>query len=865
MLLMLFSGFAGLGYQIVWTQQLSAWLGHEIISVLAVVAAFFGGLAIGAHFLGQRIIRSARPLHWYAGCELLIAVWGLALVLLMPFASPIMLDLIGSQPSQTWHWFVAFTGPFVLLLPATAAMGATLPAIERSCGELRERGFAIGALYAANTAGALLGVLGCTFVLVPWLGLNASAMICALLNLLCAVIAWQWLARSFARIDLPPLPLAGGARRIATLLFISGLLGIGYEVVVVRVLSQIAEDTVYTYALLLAVYLLGTAAGAAIYQRYLAKRLKRQQLADALLGALAAACLLGTMALWPSAWLKPELQAWLGQGVMGGLGSETLIALAAFGLPTLAMGAVFSHLCVIAREEGMPFGSALAVNTFGAALAPLLFGVLLLPLLGPKLLLVDIVIAYLLLLPWRRWLMLPVAGSAAVALVLAAFGGKLAFVDLPEEGKLLSHRDGVMAAVSVIEDGNGVRTLRINNRQQEGSNISFRVDARQAYLPLLLHPAPRDVLLLGLGTGLTARAAAEDAGLRVDAVELLPEVVSAWSYFDDAPGLVESAPSPHIMVGDARRYVRASTRQYDVIIADLFHPARSGAGALYTVEHFSAVQQRLAADGLFCQWLPLHQLDVNTLRSIVRSFLAVYPQAVAMLATNSLDTPVIGLIGRKTLNKAAEGGAAFDRRQLRGRIAGYGLPERLGEQRLNNELALLGNIIAGPAALAKFSAAAPLNTDERPVVVHRAPFITYAPDSRPRDRLLSVLEELKPSPRDVVGLAADDTEQRWQQRLDAYWQARNHFIAAGIGIRPTSDPQAMLAQVRAPLLAIVRESADFAPAYDPLLSVAMALAAQHPDEARALLADLAAANPQRREAGIGLQRLDALAFEASRR
>src|SRR6185295_20357602 len=109
-----------------------------------------------------------------------------------------------------------------------------------------------------------------------------------------------------------------------------------------------------------------------------------------------------------------------------------------------------------------------------------------------------------------------------------------------------------------------------------------------------------------------------DPTLQVDAVELLPEVIAASSYFAKSDRL-------HVMTGDARRFVRASREHYDVIVADNFHPARSGSASLYTVEHFRAVQARLAADGLFCQWLPLHQLDLDTLRSIVSSFIAVYP------------------------------------------------------------------------------------------------------------------------------------------------------------------------------------------------------------------------------------------------
>ena len=118
MALMVASGFAGLGYQIVWTQQSALWLGHDSAAVLAVVAAFFGGLGLGSLLAAPRIERSARPLRWYAACELLIAGWSLVLAFLLAPASGLLLAITGPQPSPSWQWTVAFVGTFGLLLPA---------------------------------------------------------------------------------------------------------------------------------------------------------------------------------------------------------------------------------------------------------------------------------------------------------------------------------------------------------------------------------------------------------------------------------------------------------------------------------------------------------------------------------------------------------------------------------------------------------------------------------------------------------------------------------------------------------------------------------------------------------------------------
>jgi len=839
LVLMIASGFAGLGYQIVWTQQSALWLGHETAAILAVVAAFFGGIALGSFVLSARIDRSTRPARWYAGCEAVIGIWSLALAALMNPSARLLLRAIGDQPSPFHHWLIAFGGTFLLLLPATASMGATLPAMERLLAGLRRDGSPIALLYAANTFGAVLGTLGAAFVLAPMFGFTATAAICACLNLICAVAAFAILPRSSTPVV---APMVTQSREHLRTLAATGFLGIGYEVLVVRVLSQVAENTVYTFALLLAVYLIGTALGAAGYNRW-----RRSRSADAtrdqLLHAQTLTCLLGILALAFADVLKHTVTHFLGNTMSAALAAETTLALAAFLLPTFVMGALFSHLVTAARASGIDFGRALGVNTLGAALAPIVFGVLALPMFGARPALLIVAAGYLALVSSHAWRTTPHWSIAGAIAAMAIWSPTLALVTMPEGARLVSHIEGAGATVSVIEDRNGVRTLHINNRQQEGSNITLIADGRQALLPILLHPHPRKALFLGLGTGITARSAAEDPSLHVDAVELLPEVIDASARFTDA--FEANNPRFRVLAADSRRFVRTAREHYDVIVADNFHPARSGSGSLYTIEHFAAVRDRLAPSGLFCQWLPLHQMDLATLRSIVRSFLHEYPNAWAMLATNSLDTPIIGLVAR-------EGNARFDVPAIRSRIDAARIPLRAADFGIPDELALLGSFVAGPAALSRFAADAPLNTDDHPVIMYSAPHITYAPDSLPRDRLITLIDALGLEAHELLA-SADDGELN--RRLAAYWNARNRFLEAGRRIQPTTDVTRMLAQVREPLLEVLRISPEFRPAYDPLLRMAMDLARSDAADARTLLQELARAQPARTEAPQALQAL----------
>jgi spermidine synthase len=382
-----------------------------------------------------------------------------------------------------------------------------------------------------------------------------------------------------------------------------------------------------------------------------------------------------------------------------------------------------------------------------------------------------------------------------------------------------------MASVSVVADAQGIERLRINNRAQEGSSASGLVEWRLAQLPLLLHAAPRHALFLGLGTGFTAAAAAQES-VQVDAVELLPEVIEAAGHFAQSPHAPRVTGAVRSVAADARRFVQAGDRRYDVIVSDLFHPARSGAGALYTVEQFSAVRQRLAPNGLFCQWLALHQMDLDSLRSIVAAFMQVYPQALAVLASNSLDSPVLGLIARPDQ-------PGFDVTELQTQLEQID-PVTRRAARLEDVFALLGSVLAGPQALAEFAHDAPVNSDNHPVVVHQAPWTTYAPQTTPRQRLLTLLRQLQPRADQVLraphGIMAD--------RLQAYWEARRRYIELGASTRFAADPAVMLARTEQPLLALLRLSPDFRPAYDPLRSMAKAIEATDPAHAKALANEL---------------------------
>lgn len=843
------SGGAALGCQIAWSKMFATGLGHEMPAVLAVVGAFMGGMASGAVMLDRLICRSREPGRWYAWLEIVIAAWGCVSVLVIPQINETSLRLIGLEPSPFQHWAVAFGLPFLALLPATAAMGATLPAMERFACPLVRDGRCLGALYAANTMGAVTGGLVSAFLIVPMLGLSRSVCLLAQLNLLCGVLA-LFLGGPLARSGSPKNSALNEPNGISTLrldstVLLTGLLGIGYEVVGVRVLSQVLENTIYTYATGLAVFLLATSVGAAVYQRWWRGRNASPALAT-LLGALSLSCELGTYDLAHAQGIYDACRQALGGTVTGRLAAEMATSALVFTLPAFFMGATFSHLLQSSRRPDGGVGRAVAWNALGGALAPVLFGVWLLPVIGSKWSLVSIAICYLLLLPrisgWR-WLLS--AGSLALILVLP---DKLQLIELPPGSKPRAYREGVMASVAVIEDVAGQRTLRVNNRFQMGGTASAGKEYLQAHIPLLLHPNPNRALFLGTGTGITLGAATVHPNLQSDGVELVPEVVAVMSEFEPQNFMVGRAFSPTdsprqvtMHIADARRFVRATTNQYDVIVADLFHPARDGAGSLYTVEHFGALRARLTLDGLVCQWLPLYQLDEPTLKVIIATFLRVFPHAQGWLLQMNVDTPVLGLI-------SSQASHPYDQGWIERRLNTASLTKELKKLSLADSVRFFGNFMLGGETLREFAGDAPLNTDDQPRVTFGAPRFVYQQNHSAYGCLLKLLEL---DNENLPGLVLGDSSSGFAQRLSRYWQARDVYLRGLISDAEGRSTAAIDDYVESACL-----SEDFTAGYAHCLTLASLQAKENPGAAKVLLRRLAAAQPARPVAREMLERLE---------
>jgi spermidine synthase len=263
-------------------------------------------------------------------------------------------------------------------------------------------------------------VLLSAFVIVPGLGFSRTVLLLAALNLACAITVWLIESRTHGVASPVPqtsAPALSDARLALTVL-ITGLLGIGYEVLGVRVLAQVLENTIYSFASALAVYLLGTAAGAALGHRFLRHRISVTVLSRLLVG-LSMSCIAGALALTQADRVYRACRTAWGDSFLSVAAAEMTAAALVFGFPTVLMGAVFSQLVQAAKRDRDGVGRAVALNTLGAAAAPVLFGVLLLPSCGSKGALVLVGLSYLCLVPHiNRWLWIGVGATIGLALLL---------------------------------------------------------------------------------------------------------------------------------------------------------------------------------------------------------------------------------------------------------------------------------------------------------------------------------------------------------------------------------------------------------------------------------------------------------------
>jgi len=670
------SGLTALIYQTVWQRMFRLVFGSSTAASAAVLGIFLGGLGLGGLWLGTRAERHERPLSYYANLELGVALIAAVTPFTLDLASRGYFALGGSATLGTAGATVLRLLIVVLVMgPAVVLMGGTLPAaaraIEHDSDASRGR---LALLYATNTLGAVLGALLSTFLMFELLGTRLTLWTAVLINLLIAV-----LARSTGR-DSPALPSASAADSasddapaaephgvtappalVYTVLGVVGFAFVCLELVWYRMLAPIMGGSGYTFGVVLAVALAGIGAGGYAYSR-------RDPARPATLGLLAMTLLLEALAIGIpfalgdvlalyAAYLRPSAAIGFNALVVSWIATACVVVFPAACVAGYQFPVLFALLGRGRVRVARHVGIAYAFNTLGSIAGALAGGFWLLPgagALGTWRALIVILtafgglsLAFGVRRPWQvgRLVMPVLVGGLALCCVRAegpgalwrrgAIGaGRFKEMDLSRNqltairrartSDLLWERDGIESTIGLTSDQGLAFWV---NGKIDGAVIGDRgTQAMLGLTPVALHPQPRSVFVLGLGTGMTAGWVAAVPGIeRVDVAELEPAVLDVARAAHQANLEALSQPNLHVFQGDGREFLLTTDQRYDVIVSEPSNPYRAGVASLFTTEFYSAAAGRLTDNGLFGQWLQGYEVDVSSLRTVLRTMRTVFP------------------------------------------------------------------------------------------------------------------------------------------------------------------------------------------------------------------------------------------------
>jgi spermidine synthase len=727
------SGFAGLVYELLWVRALALVFGNTAQATATTLAVFFLGASLGQLAAGRIAARARNPLRLYAALEILVAATAAAYFAILPVyraTFPPLLARLGSDSLiLTAACAVLAAGA---MAPLTFFMGATLPVmghlLVRRADELAPT---FGLLYAVQTVGGALGAFTAGFWLPGSVGFTRTYLLAMAVSTSIAGLAFLVGRTAEARsATAAPAdagsrqlqPHIGGAHALASVIAcLSGFATLSIEVLWTQMFAQVLHNSVYSFSAILVTFLVSLGLGGLLARAVARIRSGRP------LAALVVLLVLSGVAVAFSAfafdWMTDGRSALEGAGWGGYVRALFVCAAAVMLGPGIILGSVFPYTLRLARraERGaaIVIGELAAWNTVGAVAGSLYAGFVSLPWLGLWASLRAIALLYLL----GAAIAAGAGGRALRALALAPivaavllFTGldptRLTRVALAPGEELKSVSESASGTVAVTET-DGVRFLTLNRHYIVGGNGSVDSDRRQAELPMLLHPQPRSLFFLGLGTGATAGAALFHPVERVTVAEIIPGVVQAArdSFAPLTNGLFSDARA-RIEIGDARTVLLADPQHYDVIVGDLFVPWQAGTGSLYTREHFASVRDRLTDDGLFAQWLPLYQMSWREFSVIARTMLEVFPLVTVWRGDFSGPEPVVALVGQRSARPLDLDAVVANVRRRQGG-EGYPAPRA-------RALALLfyaGNMTAARALVD----AAPINTDDRPVIEYLAP------------------------------------------------------------------------------------------------------------------------------------------------
>ena len=666
--LFLLSGAAALVYQVIWARWLGLVFGNTTTSISIILGAFMLGLALGSWAAGRVVRRLANPMRAYAsrvggpgpGGRACPGARG------APPSRPAAGASADSPAAATIGWRVALA--FALLLVPTSLMGATLPLLTEHFRRDPRHGrvWRAGVLYACNTIGAAMGVIAASFVAIELLGVRATTIVAAGLNLLVAALGFA-LARQVACAPARAGSSASaqvrtslGAGTALLALGLSGGLALGSEVLWTRTLQLVIGNSTYAFATILVVYLVGVALGSAAFSGVV----KRSRRLEGWLVALLLGMGVWTLLASEGFGLLQSLVAADPESVGARLGFYLQAAALLLPLAILSGGMFPAGTRLLEPDAddagGEQVARAYAWNTIGAVVGSLVAGFVVaarfdffqaVDLLAGGYALAAVGVGALFLASGGLG-----RAAAAVGLLLAFGLASYGFAQARDGDRFARGLEYASPGLEVVFHRPGLQGVTTAIRQQgepfasrllvngQGMTLKLTDTKLMAHLPILVHPGPRRVLVICFGMGTTFRSALS-YGVEVTAVELVPEVLEAFPVFFADAEAVAGDPNGRRVATDGRNFLELTRERFDVITVDPPPPVdAAGVTHLYSREFVALARERLAPGGVFAHWIPFPGggvKDVHTLRMLLATIAAEFPYVVAAPALNGVGVHVL--------------------------------------------------------------------------------------------------------------------------------------------------------------------------------------------------------------------------------
>jgi len=691
------SGAASLVYELIWFRHLALVFGASLYALSAVLCAFMTGLAGGAWIMGWVLGRTSvelepnKLIRFYGLLEGLIGLYALCFPLVLDLLQglyPLILPASG-EVGLTVHLFEFFLST-LLMFPATLLMGASLPLV--GCwvtNNQTEKIFTqVSLLYGINTFGAVFGCLFAQFFAIRLWGVQGTTCFAIALNILVLMLCC-----SRARIFYVVEPSSHETRKhqdeqeakfspttgllVIFMFAYSGMASLSSEILWTRILVFPMGSTLYSFALILATFLSGIALGSLTANKLLGRchRVLKFVAIEISIGIFCISILpvLTNLTEWTS--VADSYFYSLDSSPEKIILIRSLFAFVLMFPPTLGFGLLFplvNHICSYRfKGVGKVLGNTYSINTIGAVLGTILTPFMFIPLWGIRLSLYGI---YALLIFFGVYILTrlrefkPFSSVIMLSMVffILVFGkgywvpnigtqkpgqGNFARleVNIPSDRiHLLDYQEGEYSTISVVEDKeSGARTIYLDGFSTATVSSFFSGSTymqAMGFVPLMLHPIPKKVLVIGFGTGNTLGTVSLFPDVEVHGVEIDKNVLKFSKWFSRWNHDVLNRSNTKMFVQDGRAFLKWSESKYDVIIMEPMSPLQAGVVNLYTKEFYELALSRLKENGLLVQWLPLHLVGPEDARSITYTFHKVFPE---FSVWNSFLTRIVMLVGSR--------------------------------------------------------------------------------------------------------------------------------------------------------------------------------------------------------------------------